>query len=169
MNATKAVPNYSILITDDDRDCREVLREIMEPQGYRTLLASCGEEALDIVQDEEVHLALLDMHMPSMTGLEVLKLLRQMRELLPVILVTADATASLIRQAQQARAYSVIPKPVSKNVVMYTVVRALVRAYGQQPGGHAESGRPAPFRTSSNTPPGVGGADRTAGNDRTEE
>ncbi len=134
MNATIDGHNYSILITDDDRNCREVLRDIMEPQGFRTLLASCGEEALDIVQGEEVHLALLDMHMPSMTGLEVLRLLRQMRDL-PVILVTADATASLIRQAQQARAYSVIPKPVSKNVVIYTVVRALLRAYGERPGG----------------------------------
>ena len=57
--------------------------------------------------------------------------MRQVRELLPVILVTADVTANLIRQAQQAQAYSVIPKPVSKNVVIYTVVRALVRAYGE--------------------------------------
>ena len=144
MKATNAQYGYSILITDDDRDCRETLREIMEPQGFRTFLASCGEEALDIAQDEEVHLALLDMHMPTMTGLEVLRLLRQMREL-PVILVTADATASLIRQAQQARAYSVIPKPVSKNVVIYTVVRALLRAYGE-PGN-------------SNSPPGAGGVE----------
>ena len=143
MNATNVRPSYSILITDDDRDCRETLREIMEPQGFRTLLASCGEEALDIVHDEVVHLALLDMHMPSMTGLEVLRLLRQMREL-PVILVTADATAGLIRQAQQANAYSVIPKPVSKNVVIYTVVRALLRAYGE-PGNR------------SVPPPGPGG------------
>ena len=143
MKATKATADYSILITDDDRDCRETLREIMEPQGFRTFLASCGEEALDIVQDEEVHLALLDMHMPTMTGLEVLKLLRQMREL-PVILVTADATASLIRQAIQAHFYSVIPKPVSKNVVIYTVVRALLRAYGGPANPEA--------------PPGVGGA-----------
>ena len=143
MKATKAPADYSILITDDDRDCRETLREIMEPQGFRTFLASCGEEALDIVQDQEVHLALLDMHMPTMTGLEVLRLLRQMGEL-PVILVTADATASLIRQAQQARAYSVIPKPVSKNVVIYTVVRALLRAYGGPANPEA--------------PPGVGGA-----------
>ena len=144
MKATNAQYGYSILITDDDRDCRETLREIMEPQGFRTFLASCGEEALDIAQDEEVHLALLDMHMPTMTGLEVLKLLRQMREL-PVILVTGDATASLIRQAQQAQAYSVIPKPVSKNVVIYTVVRALLRAYGE-PGN-------------SNSPPGAGGVE----------
>jgi len=65
---------------------------------------------------------------------EVLRLLGQMREW-PVILVTAAATASLIRQAQQARAYSVIPKPVNKSVVIYTVVRALLRAYGGPPAG----------------------------------
>jgi two-component system chemotaxis response regulator CheY len=133
MNATTVHRNYSILITDDERTCREALRDIMEPQGYRTFLASCGEEALDIVQGERIHLALLDMHMPTLTGLETLRLLRQMHALLPVILVTGDATDSLIRQAQQARAYSVIPKPVSKNVVLYTVVRALVRVYGDRP------------------------------------
>lgn len=134
MNVTKVPRDYSILITDDDRDCREALREIFEPQGFRTLLASCGEEALEIAFGETVHLALLDMHMPTLTGLETLQLLRQAHALLPVILVTGDATESLIRQAQQARAYSVIPKPVSKNLVMYTVVRALVRVYGEAPG-----------------------------------
>jgi CheY-like chemotaxis protein len=158
MNATNAARDYSILITDDDPNCRDVLREIMEPQGFRTLLASSGEEALDIVQDEEVHLALLDMHMPTMTGLEVLRLLRQMRQPLPVILVTADATASVIRQAQQARAYSVIPKPVSKNVVIYTVARALVRAYG---GRQTLSPPPAGPPATGGPPPGVGGAEPT--------
>jgi CheY-like chemotaxis protein len=121
---------YSILITDDDVGCREALRSIMEPEGFRTLLASSGEEALDIVHDEPVHLALLDMHMPRLTGLETLQLVRQVNAVLPCILVTADATAGLLREAFRARAYSVIPKPVSKNVVLYTVVRALVRAYG---------------------------------------
>ena len=130
MKATLAGQPYSILITDDDLGCREALREIMEPQGYRTLLASCGEEAIDIAREEPIHLALLDMHMPTLTGLETLRLLRQIRAMLPCILVTADATASLMRQAIQESAYSVIPKPVSKNVVMYTVVRCLVRTYG---------------------------------------
>ncbi len=134
MNVTKANRDYSLLITDDDPDCREALREIFEPQGFRTFLASCGEEALDIASGRTVHLALLDMHMPTLTGLETLQLLRQIHTLLPAILVTADATESLMRQAQQARAYSVIPKPVSKNLVLYTVVRALVRAYGPPPG-----------------------------------
>ena len=125
---------YSILITDDDSQCRQALREIMEPEGFRTLLASSGEEAVDIVREEPVHLALLDMHMPRLTGLETLELVRQINAMLPCILVTADASERLMRQAYQAHAYSVIPKPISKNVVIYTVVRALMRFYGGQQG-----------------------------------
>ncbi len=132
MRATIHNP-YSILITDDDSGCRETLRDIVEPEGYRTVLASSGEEALDILRRDQIHLALLDMHMPRLTGLETLELMRQVNELLPCIIVTADATERLMRQAFRARAYSVIPKPVSKNVVLYTVVRALVRVYGTPP------------------------------------
>jgi DNA-binding NtrC family response regulator len=54
----------------------------------------------------------------------------QINELLPCILVTANADGDLMRQAFTVRAYSVIPKPVSKNVLLYTVVRALMKAYG---------------------------------------
>jgi CheY-like chemotaxis protein len=130
MNATQEAQDYSILIADDDRNCREALREIMEPQGYRTLLASSGEEALDLVCEVDVHLVLLDMHMPTLTGLETLQLVRQVNARLPAILLTGDASEALLRRACQARFYSVIPKPVSKNVVLYTVVRALSRFYG---------------------------------------
>src|ERR1700680_2810066 len=121
---------YSILITDDDSGSREALREIVEPEGYRTLLASSGEEALDIVREQNVHLALFDVHMPRLTGLETVALVHQINELLPCILVTANASDDLLRQAFSVRAYSVIPKPVSKNVLLYTVVRALMKAYG---------------------------------------
>ncbi len=129
MTATVQRP-YSILITDDDRGSRESLRDIVEPQGYRTLLASSGEEALEIVHQEPVHLVLTDMHMPRLTGLETIRLVHQVNDLLPCILITGDATDLLIRQALNAHAFSVIPKPVSKNVVLYTVVRALGRVYG---------------------------------------
>jgi DNA-binding NtrC family response regulator len=129
MMATKE-NDYSILIADDDTDCREALREIMEPEGYRTVLASCGEEALDIARQRRLHLVLLDMYMPRLTGLETSELLHQLDSMLPTILVTGDATASLLRRAAQAHVYSVIPKPVNKNVVLYTVVRALARFHG---------------------------------------
>jgi two-component system, response regulator PdtaR len=126
---TTAKP-YNVLITDDDAGCREALRDIFETEGFRTYLASSGEEAVDIVRDESVHVALLDMHMPRLTGLETLELVRQINNILPCILVTGDSNEALMRQAFRARVYSVIPKPISKDVVLYTVVRALIRVYG---------------------------------------
>src|SRR5262245_5783822 len=129
MIASKRKP-YSILITDDDAGCREALRDIVEDDGYRALLAASGEEAVDIVRDEPVHLALLDMHMPRLSGLETVQIVRQFNALLPCILVTADASAELMRRAFNI-VYSVIPKPVSRNIVLYTVVRALTTVYGQ--------------------------------------
>ena len=132
MKATPQARDYSILIADDDTSCRQALRDIMEPEGFRTLMASSGEEALEIVRQVDVHLALLDMHMPTLTGLETLQLVRQIKGMLPAILITADATESLIRQACQMHCYSVIPKPLSKSVVLYTVVRALAGVYGRR-------------------------------------
>ena len=123
---------YSILITDDDSGSREALREIVEPAGYRTFLAASGEEALDIVREEPVHLALFDMHMPRLTGLETMQLAHEINAVLPCILVTADATEDLMRQAFRVRAYSVIPKPVSPSILLYTMVRALMKVYGDR-------------------------------------
>jgi two-component system, response regulator PdtaR len=121
---------YSILITDDDRGVREALAEIVEAKGFRPVLAAHGEEALEIVQHEPIHLALLDMQMPKLTGLETLQLVRQIHALLPAILITADATLELMRRAFDAQVFSVVPKPVNAQVVVTTVVRALVRVYG---------------------------------------
>ena len=132
MKATSQARNYSILIADDDTNCRQALRDIMEPEGFRTLLASSGEEALDIVRESDVHLALLDLHMPTLTGLETLQLVRQINGMLPAILITGDADERVILQACQLHFYSVIPKPISKNVVLYTVVRALTCVYGKR-------------------------------------
>jgi len=127
---------YSILVADDDRAARDVLREIFEPH-YRTFLASDGEEVLQIFRTELIHVAVFDVHMPKLTGLETLQILRGTGAELPVILVTADTDAGLMRQAFMAHAYSVIPKPVNKNVVLHTLGRALDRAYG-----HPNTDRP---------------------------
>jgi len=134
MKATQEAGDFSILITDDDRESREALREIIQPEGFQTLTAASGEEAIDIVRGQPVHLVLLDMHMPTLTGLETLQLVRQFRDALPAILVTGNADDSLVRRAAQARVYSVIPKPVSKHLLLYTVLRALARFYGLSKG-----------------------------------
>lgn len=124
MKPTSEKP-WSVLIADDDDACRNTLRDIVEPEGYRTVLASSGEEALDIIQEEPIHLALFDVQMPRLTGLEAVELVHQFNAMLPCILVTANATQEVIRQACRVRAYSVIPKPVSKHVLLFTMLRAI--------------------------------------------
>jgi len=124
--------SFSILVADDDGASRDALSAIIGPLGLRTYLASDGAEALEIVRQEIIHVALFDVHMPNLTGLEALQMIRQFNLELPIILVTADSSAGLMRLAFQAHAYSVIPKPVSRNVVLQTVSRALGRAYGER-------------------------------------
>jgi CheY-like chemotaxis protein len=126
--STVANKPLTVLIADDDDRCREALRDIVEPEGYRAHLVSSGEEALEIIQEEPIHLALFDLQMPRMTGLETVQLVHQIKAFLPCILITANATQEIIRQAFQVRVYSVIPKPVSRNILLYTMLRA-IKAY----------------------------------------
>jgi len=119
----------SLLITDDDRAFRETLRGVFVPQGYRTLLAGDGEEALSIVREEEVHLVLLDMHMPKLTGLETLRQVKQFKSILPCILLSAHLDELIIEQARIAQAFSVLSKPITVHQITRIVRQALERTY----------------------------------------
>jgi len=118
----------SLLITDDDRDFRETLRSVFEPR-FRTLLASDGQQALDILHEQEVHLLLLDMHMPKLTGLETLRQVKRFKSRLPCILISAALDENLIRQAQLAEAFSVLSKPITRQQITSSVNAAMRRIY----------------------------------------
>jgi CheY-like chemotaxis protein len=120
----------SILITDDDTAFRETLCGVFQPRGFRIFSAGDGEEALRIVGQEDVHLVLLDMHMPRLTGLETMRRVKQFRSRLPCILLSARLDDALVQQARLAEAFSVLAKPVSRLVITNTVDHALRRIYG---------------------------------------
>jgi CheY-like chemotaxis protein len=123
------VDSPSLLITDDDQEFRETLQVGLEPRGFRTILAGDGEEALKIVRSREVHLVLLDMHMPKLTGLETLRLLKQFRAMLPCILLSAQLDELLIEQARLAQAFSVLAKPITLGRLTGILRQALERTY----------------------------------------
>ncbi len=102
---------------------------MFEPAGFRTFLAESGEEAIDIVQSQDVHLALMDMYLPRLTGLETVEIVRQIKGLLPTILMSADHDDWLLRQALSAKVFCVLAKPVNKNVLIYVVTRAIEKYY----------------------------------------
>jgi CheY-like chemotaxis protein len=126
------VETPSLLITDDDPGYRETLRIVFEPKGFRTFLAGDGEEALEIVRANTVHLVLLDMHMPKLTGLETLRRLKEFRAKLPCILLSAQLDDFIVEQARRAQAFSVLSKAVTLGQITNAVAQALQRTYAWQ-------------------------------------
>ncbi len=121
---------FQLLIADDSRAFREVLREVLEDRPLLQLHeAESGEEAVEVVQRKRIDIVLLDMHMHVMTGLDTLRVLKQMDAIRPCILITSDTSEELRRDAQNAHAYSVLKKPVMRRQLVSTVSSALVTAY----------------------------------------
>ena len=120
----------SILITDDDQQFRETLSGVLAPLGFRTLLAGDGEEALYIVRNVEVHLLVIDMHMPKLTGLETLIRVKQLKAMLPCILLSGRLDDRIREQAERARVFSVLNKPISRGEITQVVERAMRSTYG---------------------------------------
>ena len=119
----------SILITDDDSAFREALKEVFVPRGFRTILAGNGEEALRIVQEREVHLVLMDMHMPKLTGLDTLRMLRRIRCILPCIILSANLDEQIVEQARREHVFSVLAKPITSRQLTTVVQEALQQTY----------------------------------------
>lgn len=123
---------FQLLIADDDAQFRQVLRTLLEP--FFTLIeASSGEEAIEIVEGQHVDLLLLDMNMDRLTGLETIVIVKMIEPQAPCILITADATDQLVREATEAEAFSVLKKPVKKSDLLQTVDFAMVSTYHASP------------------------------------
>lgn len=112
---------------------RESLQVVFERRGFHTRLACNGQEALDIVQQDLIHLLLLDMHMPRMNGLEAVRRIQQLDQPVPCILFSAQLDDALEQEAVQARVFSVLAKPFRLTEITELVRGALFSTYGWTP------------------------------------
>jgi len=117
----------TILVVDDDPDIREVLKDRLESLDYRVLTASNGKEALDLLEKQSPQIALLDVEMPGMSGLEVLMEIRARAMDVTVVMITAYGTIERAVQAMKEGAYDFIPKPFEPEHIALTVQKALER------------------------------------------
>ncbi len=114
-----------ILIVDDESFICENLERILGEEGYRTAVAQSGRAALDILRTEPVDLTFLDLRLPDMDGLEVLKSARELDPDLLVIVMTGYASVESAVGALKMGAYDYIKKPFKADVIKLIVKLAL--------------------------------------------
>ncbi|AKG36985.1 MULTISPECIES: response regulator [Paenibacillus] len=100
-----------VLIVDDQNGIRILLMEVFNSEGYTTLQAANGKAALDIVRSDCPDLVLLDMKIPGMDGLEILKHIKEINSGVKVIMMTAYGELDMIKEATKLGALMHFTKP----------------------------------------------------------
>ncbi|HWC50875.1 MAG TPA: sigma 54-interacting transcriptional regulator, partial [Nitrospira sp.] len=122
--------NAKILIVDDDQDITTMLEDRLQASEYGTLVASDGIQALEKAEQEAPHLMLLDLDMPRLGGLDVLKRLPTVKhaEDIPVIVMTAHGSIEAAVEAMKHGAYDFLTKPLDRDHLLIVIGKALERA-----------------------------------------
>jgi CheY-like chemotaxis protein len=144
--------NPLLLVVDDLPANRELLARRLERSGFRVVTASDGPEALVVLRRQDVDLVLLDIMMPGMTGLEVLREVRKTRSSvsLPVIMVTAKTDSEDVVEALSLGANDYVTKPVN-----YPVALARIQAHLRMQAAARPAARPVEPQTPAQAIPGA--------------
>jgi two-component system nitrogen regulation response regulator NtrX len=117
-----------ILVIDDEGAIRDSLRMILEYEDYQFVGAANGQEGLALAQRERPDLVLLDIKMPGMDGMEVLRKLHAFDETLPVVMISGHGTTATAFEASRSGAIDFLEKPLSSERVIVTLRNALTQS-----------------------------------------
>ena len=115
-----------LLVADDLASNRTVLRRLLERAGHSVVFACGGEEALDMLADEALDAAIIDLHMPDLSGLDVLRQARIMqsgRPRTPIVVLSADVTVESMREVEASGAFAFLSKPLVIERLLDTLAR----------------------------------------------
>jgi DNA-binding response OmpR family regulator len=119
--------NGSILVVDDEPIERQTLSDILRLEGYHVAAVATGEAAVDYVRLNSVDLILLDLRMPGMSGLDVIKILNRSAPDVEIILLTAHGSMDSAIEALRSRIQDYLLKPASPALILESVARGLLR------------------------------------------
>lgn len=120
-----STPQHTILAVDDEPHMRRLLEISLRQAGYRALSAGHGREALELVQQQQIDLVVSDLHMPGMSGLQLLENLRKQYERLPFIMVTAQGEIKTAVEAMKLGASDYILRPFELETLEIAIQKAL--------------------------------------------
>jgi two-component system response regulator (stage 0 sporulation protein F) len=121
------MPLGRILVVDDEAPVREVLSEYFSTEGYAVESAGSGAEALSAVRGGRVDLVLLDVRMPGLDGVQVLRKIREFGSGVPVIMVTANEDVALAKETLKLGAFDYVAKPFDFDYLDRAVAAGLAR------------------------------------------
>ena len=116
-----------ILVVDDEELQRHSLRSILTKKGYEVEVASSGEAALELLKNSLFHAALVDLKMPKMDGIQLLREIKELDEDAIVIMITGYATVETAVKAMRQGAYDYIPKPFEADEIDIIIRRAVTQ------------------------------------------
>jgi DNA-binding response OmpR family regulator len=102
-----------ILIVDDEKPIRDMLKKFLSKKGYDVFDADNGDDAVAIVKNESPQVVLLDIRMPKTDGTEVLRRIREVSQEVGVIMITAVSETSIAEKCMELGAFDYITKPIS--------------------------------------------------------
>ncbi len=114
-----------ILIVDDDQNLRRTLEDILRTKGFRPISASCGVSAMTVMESEVPAVALIDLKMEDMSGLELLARIRDRFPTTECIMITGHASSETAIEAINLGAYSYLEKPYDVDQLLLTLRRAV--------------------------------------------
>lgn len=117
--------NCHLLVVDDQSGVRRLLFEAFTDDGLNVETAASGSEALQKIKNGNIHLVLLDIKMPGMSGLDTLRGLRKLDPDMPVIMLTAYSELDMVAEAKKLGVRHYVTKPFDLNEVRY-LVKALL-------------------------------------------
>ena len=135
-------PRKRILVIDDESKIRLLLRELLEFHDYEVVTAASGQEALDYLKGQLVHLILLDLRMPVMDGWQVLRQLkdREQTRSIPTIMLTSESETRAVLTSEDLRATDYFIKPFKANELLAFIQRYLEHRIGSPLLGKSGSG-----------------------------
>ena len=118
-------PPITVLVADDDPVARDLLAEVLTREGYRIRIASDGQGCLRVAEAEPLDLAIVDLRMPDLDGLQVTRRLAALQPGVPVVILTAFATIDTAIEAIHSGAHDYLSKPFRMEEIKIVVRRTL--------------------------------------------
>ena len=115
----------TVLVVEDDSGTAESLRQVLEDEGHAVIAAATGEQGLALAAKKNCDVVLTDLKLPDLSGLDIVKRLRNVQAKLPIILMTAHGTTDIAIEATRHGAFDYLLKPFEMPAMLHAIERAL--------------------------------------------